>query len=91
MLHIIKTVSALESAAALFSEQDDILLIEDAVYAVNPQHQAFHLVKSASIFALESDIQARGMGNRISPSVTVVTYTGFVELTLNHDKSLTWD
>ncbi|WP_321283299.1 sulfurtransferase complex subunit TusB [uncultured Vibrio sp.] len=91
MLHIIKTVSALEDAVALFSEQDDILLIEDAVYAANPQHQAFHHVKGTAVFALESDIQARGMGNRISPSVTVVTYTGFVELTVKQDKSLTWD
>ncbi|BDR12257.1 sulfurtransferase complex subunit TusB [Vibrio sp. STUT-A11] len=91
MLHIIKTVSALEGAVTLLSEQDDVLLIEDAVYAANPQHQAFHYVKSAAVFALESDIQARGLGNRISPSVTVVTYTGFVELTVKQDKSLTWD
>ena len=91
MLHIIKTVSALEDAVAMFSEQDDILLIEDAVYAANPQHQAFHHVKSAAVFALESDIQARGMGNRISPSVVVVSYSGFVELTVKQDKSLTWD
>ncbi|MDV6254143.1 sulfurtransferase complex subunit TusB [Vibrio sp. EA2] len=91
MLHIIKTVSALESAVAMFSEQDDILLMEDAVYAANPQHPAFHHVKNATVFALESDIQARGMGNRISPSVTIVSYTGFVNLTVKQEKSLTWD
>ncbi|EJG0913220.1 sulfurtransferase complex subunit TusB [Vibrio parahaemolyticus] len=90
MLHIIKTVSALEDAFALYSEQDAVLLIEDAVYAANPQ-QAFSHVKHATVFALESDIQARGMANRISPSVTVVDYVGFVELTAKHDKSLTWD
>ncbi|MCA0937705.1 sulfurtransferase complex subunit TusB [Vibrio alginolyticus] len=91
MLHIIKTVSALEDALALCSEQDDILLIEDAVYAANPQHQAFSKVKHSNVYVLESDIQARGMVNRISPSVTVVNYQGFVELTANQDKSLTWD
>ncbi len=91
MLHIIKTISALEDAVLLCSEQDAILLIEDAVYAANPQHQAFSKVKHNKVFALQSDSQARGMVNRISPSVTVVSYSGFVELTAKHDKSLTWD
>ncbi len=91
MLHIIKTISALEDAVLLCSEQDAILLIEDAVYAANPQHQAFSQVKHSKVFALQSDIQARGMVNRISPSVSVVGYSGFVELTAKQDKSLTWD
>ncbi len=91
MLHIIKTVSALEDAVVLYSEQDDILLVEDAVYAANPQHQAFSQVKHNKVFVLESDIQARGMANRISPSVDLVSYSGFVELTAKHAQSLTWD
>ncbi len=91
MLHIIKSVSALVDAVALCSEQDEILLIEDAVYAANPQHQAFSHVKHSRVFALESDSQARSMANRISPSITVVNHSGFVELTVKHDKSLTWD
>lgn len=91
MLHIIKTVSALEDAVTLYAEQDDILLIEDAVYAANPQHQAFGHIKHTRAFALQSDIQARGMTNRISPSVKVVSHSGFVELTVKQDKSLTWD
>ncbi len=90
MLHIIKTISALEDAVALLSEQDNILLIEDAVYAANPLHTAFSQVKHSEVYVLESDIQARGMTNRISPSVTVVNYSGFVELTAKQDKSLTW-
>ncbi|GAK18717.1 tRNA 5-methylaminomethyl-2-thiouridine synthase TusB [Vibrio sp. JCM 19053] len=40
---------------------------------------------------LESDAQARGIANRISPSLTIVNYSGFVELTAKQDKSLTWD
>jgi len=91
MLHIIKTVSALEEAVVVYSEQDDILLIEDAVYAANPQHRAFSHIKNTTVFALESDVQARGIANRISPSVKVVSYSGFVELTVKQDKSLTWD
>ncbi|MGR5238819.1 sulfurtransferase complex subunit TusB [Vibrio alfacsensis] len=91
MLHIIKSVAALDDAMALYSEQDDVLLIEDAVYAANPQHQAFSKVKGPSVFALQGDIDARGMTNRISPSVSTIGYEGFVELTVKQDKSLTWD
>ncbi|MDF5049111.1 DsrH/TusB family sulfur metabolism protein, partial [Vibrio parahaemolyticus] len=54
MLHIIKTVSALEDAMPLCSEQDDILLIEDAVYAANSQHKACSHLKNRSVFVLES-------------------------------------
>ncbi|MFM2648739.1 sulfurtransferase complex subunit TusB [Vibrio diabolicus] len=91
MLHIIKTVSALEDAMPLCSAQDDILLIEDAVYAANSQYKAFSHLKNRSVFVLESDIHARGIANRISPSLTIVNYSGFVELTVKQDKSLTWD
>ncbi|MFM2622046.1 sulfurtransferase complex subunit TusB [Vibrio owensii] len=93
MLHIIKSVAALDDAMALYSdsEQDDVLLIEDAVYAANPQHKAFSKVKGPSVFALQSDIEARGMSNRISPSIEVIGYAGFVELTAKQAKSLTWD
>lgn len=91
MLHIIKSVAALDDAMALYSEQDDVLLIEDAVYAANPQHNAFSKVKGPSVFALQSDIDARGMANRMSPSVRTISYEGFVELTVKQDKSLTWD
>lgn len=91
MLHIIKSVAALDDAMALYSEQDDVLLIEDAVYAANPQHKAFSKVKGPSMFALQSDIEARGMSNRINPSIEVIGYAGFVELTAKQAKSLTWD
>ncbi|MGI9950010.1 sulfurtransferase complex subunit TusB [Vibrio hyugaensis] len=91
MLHIIKSVAALDDAMALNSEQDDVLLIEEAVYAANPQHKAFTKVKGPAVFALQSDIEARGITNRISPSITVINYSGFVELTAKQAKSLTWD
>ncbi|BCN25266.1 sulfurtransferase complex subunit TusB [Vibrio alfacsensis] len=91
MLHIIKSVTALNDATAFYSEQDAVLLVEDAIYAANPQHQAFTLVKGPLVYALQSDVEARGMSNRISPSIEVVNYSGFVELTVKQAKSLTWD
>ncbi|MCW8335087.1 sulfurtransferase complex subunit TusB [Vibrio sp. SCSIO 43135] len=91
MLHIIKSISALDDMLALYAAEDDVLLVEDAVYVVNPQHQAFNRVKGLSLFALQSDLEARGIANRVSPSVSVVSYAGFVDLTAKQHNSLTWD
>ncbi len=44
MLHIIKSVQALNDAVNAFSKDDELLLIEDAVYAANPQHHAYPLL-----------------------------------------------
>ncbi|MDF2154681.1 sulfurtransferase complex subunit TusB [Vibrio sp. CAU 1672] len=91
MLHIIKTLTGLHDAVALCHEQDALLLIEDAVYAANPQHQSFPMVKGQAAFVLDSDLLARGISHRVSPSCTVVDYAGFVELTEQHRNSLTWN
>ncbi|MDW6002075.1 sulfurtransferase complex subunit TusB [Vibrio mangrovi] len=91
MLHVIKTVSALKEAYLFRSAQDVILLLEDAVYAANPLHHAFGLLKESNVFALEADTKARGIYHRISPSVSVIDYLGFVELTEQHPTSVTWE
>ncbi|MEL7293177.1 MAG: sulfurtransferase complex subunit TusB [Pseudomonadota bacterium] len=91
MLHIIKSVSALSEAVRLCQQHDELLLIEEAVYAAIPQHSAFHQLKKRSVFALKNDLDARGIPHRISPSIDVVDYVGFVALTVKQDKSLTWD
>ncbi|NVD07640.1 sulfurtransferase complex subunit TusB [Vibrio sp. JPW-9-11-11] len=91
MLHIIKSVAALSDAVRLCQTQDELLLVEEAVYAAIPQHSAFHQLKKLSVFALKNDLDARGIRHRISPSIKVVDYAGFVELTVKQAKSLTWD
>lgn len=91
MLHIIKSVSALSDAVRLCQQHDELLLIEEAVYAAVAQHSAFHQLQGLSVSALESDLKARGIHQRISPSIMVVDYAGFVELTVKQAKSLTWD
>ena len=91
MLHIIKSVAALKEAIALYAEDDEVLLIEDAVYVVNPKHSLFHLLQGLSTYALQSDIEARGIQRYTSPSVSIINYQGFVELTVKQANSLTWN
>ncbi len=91
MLHIIKSEQALEEAVLVCTEQDALILIEDAVYLVNPLHKGFINLKGLNVAALVSDIEARGLAQRVSPSISKVDYAGFVQLTAQHDKSLTWN
>ena len=90
MLHIVKSPCALEELNTVVDVSDDVLLIEGAVYAANPQHRDFAKVKGLNVSALINDLDARGIANRVSPSVAVLDYRGFVSLTVKHLSSLTW-
>ncbi|KUI97115.1 sulfurtransferase complex subunit TusB [Vibrio sp. MEBiC08052] len=91
MLHVIKTDAALKRVHPFYSAQDTILLIEDAVYAANPLHHAFELLKEKAVFVLKADAKARGICHHISPSTTMTDYLGFVELTEQHRSVMTWE
>lgn len=91
MLHIIKTCQALNEAKLYATEQDAILLIEDAVYAANERHYAFPVACHAPLFALRSDLEARAITTLISPHIRVIGYDGFVDLTVTHSQSMTWE
>ncbi|HBT52379.1 MAG TPA: sulfurtransferase complex subunit TusB, partial [Erwinia persicina] len=43
-----------------------------------------------SVYALREDLDARGLAAQISSKVTVVGYTGFVELAVSHPQQMTW-
>ncbi len=92
MLHIIKTIPALQDARLFISQTDAILLIEDSVYASIPQHKDYlKASEQCSTYVLDADAKARGIEGRISPSITVVDYAKFVELTVEHSHSMTWE
>ncbi len=73
-------------------EKDDILLMEDAVYAGVVSHSMSSLLLEADnlVFLLLEDVQARGLEGLVSPAYTLISYSGFVELTAENEKSMTW-
>ncbi|MFB9215400.1 sulfurtransferase complex subunit TusB [Vibrio sinaloensis] len=91
MLHIVKTISALEDVMRVLRDEDSLLLVEQAVFAANPQHKAYRQIQGFEISVLTADAKARAIDNRISPSVTFVDFAGFVELTEKHANSTTWE
>lgn len=84
------TTSTLKECLFSASSGDQILLIEDGVYAAT---QAFSelLRDDLSYFVLLNDIAARGLNNSlISKQWQPVDYEGFVELTEKADTVCSW-
>lgn len=96
MLHIIKHHRSLAEALLYSTESDDILLLEDAVYAALPEHKSHALIADKrNVFCLSEDVVARGLTlSKEATSfneVTLVDFTGFVYLTEKQAQSFTWD
>ena len=97
MLHIINksplTHSALESCLRV-AQAGEILLIEDAVYAVTSGNIFEDRMREAmgrfKIYVLQPDLDARGLADRIIAGVSPVDYGGFVDLTTTNKNCQSW-
>jgi tRNA 2-thiouridine synthesizing protein B len=87
MLHTVNkspfSSSALDTCVQFSSKDEPILLYEDAVYAAQEgtkyAEKITAVLKSNSVYALEADLDARGI-KKIIPGVKIVNYDGFVDL-----------
>ncbi len=86
--------SALETCLRYAREGAAVLLIEDGVYAAARDtavsKQVEEALKKVSIYALEADLAARGMRNRVIDGVRLVDYEGFVDLVVEHNAVQSW-
>ncbi|MBD2815610.1 sulfurtransferase complex subunit TusB [Xenorhabdus budapestensis] len=76
----------------LITDADDVLLIQNGVLlSVNGNRYLAELIRTgAGIYALQDDLDARGLANQVSDRVQVVNYNGFVSLTVKHQQSFSW-
>lgn len=92
MLHIVNqspfTSNSLESCLRVAQSNDVILLIEDAVLAVGWAELA--KPNKFTIYALKSDIEARGLSDKVIAKIKLIDYAEFVELTVQHHPIQTW-
>jgi tRNA 2-thiouridine synthesizing protein B len=96
MLHIINKSPydrpALDSA--LTTGEGAILLIEDGVYAAAKGGAAEAKIKAAQgkfkVYALQADLEARGLADRVADGVTAVDYAGFVDLVAEYKTNQSW-
>ncbi len=71
-----------------------ILFIEDGVYASREGTTFTDSVKEAlkdkQVYVLQPDLDARGMNSSLIDGIKTVDYSGFVDLTTEHDSVQSW-
>ncbi|WP_053213601.1 sulfurtransferase complex subunit TusB [Pseudomonas sp. Q12-87] len=80
----------LASCLRVMGAQDALLLCGDATYALQPGSAPFATLQAAglNLFVLAEDLQARALD---TPDwAEAINYSGFVELSIEHDKVNTW-
>jgi tRNA 2-thiouridine synthesizing protein B len=87
--------SAFASALNHLRPGDALLMIEDAVVGVHKgstfAERLEKAAKNCSVYVLEPDLAARGMGKiEMIQAVKLVDYGGFVELVTSHDRTQAW-
>lgn len=85
----------LESCLNICSSKDSVLLIEDGVLGAIQSSPMQEKIKQLStsgtrFYALENDLLARGISDKLLPDITHVTYQDFVDLTLKHKLIQSW-
>jgi len=94
ILHTVNKTEVLERCLAMVSEGDTVLLIEDGVYA------SLEAPSTASTWAsvdpavswrvLETDLAARGISDKMRAPFEAVSQAQFIDLTLAHEKVISW-
>jgi tRNA 2-thiouridine synthesizing protein B len=98
MLHIVNKshaqTSSLQSCLRLAQAGSALLLTEDAIYAATKAAAAASGIAGAmqqlKVYALQPDVDARGMAGKLLDGVTPVDYAGFVDLVVEHPNNQSW-
>ena len=94
MLHIVNKSHAQTSCLRLALPGQALLLTEDAIYAATTAAAATSGIGAAKgqleIFALQPDVEARGMAGKLADGIKTVDYGGFVDLVAEHNTNQSW-
>lgn len=98
MLHIVNKshtqTTSLQSCLRLAKAGHALLLTEDAVFAATSAAAATSGIAGAmaslKVYALQPDVEARGMAGKLVEGVTPVDYAGFVDLVTEHSNNQSW-
>lgn len=99
MLHIVNKSpferNSLASCLGHALAGDSVLLIEDAVVGAVDRSDFAEQIKTAladkAVYALSNDLAARGIQeSRVITGVQLIDYAGFVDLTINNEKTQSW-
>lgn len=87
--------NSLESCLKFATEGASVLLFEDGIYAAlagtSVESQVTEALGKLKLYVLGPDLKARGFSDeRVIPGISVVDYTGFVDLTTECDTVQAW-
>jgi tRNA 2-thiouridine synthesizing protein B len=86
--------NTLDSCLAHAKKGSAILLIEDGVYAAMKgtasAKKLEQTMKTIPVYALQPDIEARGIKDRVLDGVKLVDYSGFVDLAAEYPTVQSW-
>jgi len=86
--------NTLDSCLAHAKKGSAILLIEDGIYAAMKgtaaAKQLEAIMKTIPVYALQPDVEARGLTGRVLDGVKLVDYGGFVDLAAEHPSVQAW-
>ncbi|MDT8428799.1 MAG: sulfurtransferase complex subunit TusB [Pseudomonadales bacterium] len=80
----------LHSCLRMSSSGDAILLLQDGVYLVGSPVLEQAIDSGRDVFVLQSDMEARGLVMNPQQRMRLVDYTGFVELSCQYSKTISW-
>ncbi|KEY58697.1 sulfurtransferase complex subunit TusB [Serratia sp. DD3] len=76
----------------LMASGDELLLLQDGVLAGLVGSASLDLLLNApiSLYALQDDLEARGLDGYFSHKIAIISYTDFVRLTEKHHSQIAW-
>ena len=98
MLHIVNKsplqTHTLETCLRMAQPGHALLLIEDGIYAATVGSATEDRLRACcatlKVYALQPDMDARGVTGRLIEGITLVDYGGFVDLAAQHSTSHSW-
>lgn len=80
----------LHSCLRMSSSGDAILLLQDGVYLVNSPILTQLVDSGVDVFILRADMEARGLAMNPELRINPVDYAGFVALSCQYSKTISW-
>jgi len=89
------THSTLSSCLQVCGNQDGILLLEDGVFGALKnapyEEELSQLInQGVKVYALYSDVKARGINDKLRSDIELTDYNGFVKLSTEHRCVQSW-
>jgi sulfur relay protein TusB/DsrH len=91
-LHLINRPGTLKVCIDAVTRGDSLLFYESGVLACTAAGfvECLDALDGIDTFALDPDVAAAGIGNRLDPRIVRLDDAGFVDLVVRHHKTVSW-